>query len=95
MTAISLARNIEDGGKESGSGNSVAFALLFMVYCPVIQKTIPEIAAVFRVSSGVQCSLTCDRNTAAERPCIVRYVMLVQCGCLVSINKMPSCCGVS
>ena len=79
----------------------VAMATPFSLITPIVsnadQKTIPEIAAVFRVSSGVQCCLTCDRNTATERPCIVRYVMLVQCGCLVSIIKMlsSSCCGAS
>ena len=55
------------------------------------QKTIPELVAVFRVSSGVQCCLTCDRNTVTKRSCIVRYVMLVKCGCFVSINRMQSC----
>ena len=43
---------------------SVAVATPNGLITPIVsnadQKTIPEIAAVFRVSSGLQCCLTCD-----------------------------------
>ena len=43
---------------------SVAVATPNGLITPIVsnadQKTLPEIAAVFRVISGVQCCLTCD-----------------------------------